>query len=81
MPERAPKKSRTPHQQPSSEPVLSQRALNRAFLERQGLLRRWKLTASEAIERLVGLQSSNSAAPRPCSSSRSRSWPRRRLRP
>ncbi|MFT3923775.1 MAG: winged helix DNA-binding domain-containing protein [Myxococcales bacterium] len=36
--------------------VLSQRTLNRTFLERQGLLRPRKLRALAALEQLVGLQ-------------------------
>ncbi|MGO4123321.1 winged helix DNA-binding domain-containing protein [Inquilinus sp. YAF38] len=42
--------------------VMDRRSRNRALLARQGLLQRWKTTAAEAIERLVGMQSQSPTA-------------------
>lgn len=44
-------------------PVLSARALNRATLDRQLLLRRAALSATDAVEHLVGLQAQNVKPP------------------
>jgi hypothetical protein len=48
---------------PAAPAVLSPRALNRATLERQLLLRRTAMSAKDAVEHLVGLQAQNTKPP------------------
>ncbi|CAL9394548.1 hypothetical protein SUDANB146_01319 [Streptomyces sp. enrichment culture] len=48
---------------PPSQPVLGPRALNRAALARQLLLSRSPMSATAAVEHLVGLQAQNVKPP------------------
>ncbi|MFI8930058.1 winged helix DNA-binding domain-containing protein [Streptomyces sp. NPDC053474] len=54
--------TKTPSATPSA-PVLSRRALNRATLDRQLLLRRVRMPAVDALAHLVGLQAQNVKPP------------------
>jgi len=62
-PESSANNASTTHGGSASESVLGRRVLNRALLERQMLLRRQKLSAFDAIERLVGMQAQVPHAP------------------
>ncbi|MFF8916395.1 winged helix DNA-binding domain-containing protein [Streptomyces sp. NPDC015032] len=59
----APKKSTDAKTNPAAPVVLSPRALGRATLERQLLLRRTSMSAKDAVEHLVGLQAQNTKPP------------------
>ncbi|PCG86641.1 hypothetical protein CIB93_07925 [Streptomyces sp. WZ.A104] len=60
----AAKTPRTPaHRTPAHPVVLSDRALNRATLDRQLLLRRSAMPAKDAVAHLVGLQAQNTKPP------------------
>src|SRR5215216_4336805 len=63
MPKQTSKNSATARGWEGTHDVLGPRELNRATLERQMLLRRRKLSAVEAIERLVGMQAQAPAPP------------------
>ncbi|MGW7261067.1 winged helix DNA-binding domain-containing protein [Streptomyces sp. NPDC054834] len=54
---------KSPRARAASVPVLSLRALNRATLDRQLLLRRSAMSAGVAVEHLVGLQAQNVKPP------------------
>ncbi len=63
MQKRTSKYSATLRGREGSSNVLGPRELNRATLERQMLLRRRRLSSSEALERLVGMQAQAPAPP------------------